>query len=131
MRARSILTVSLISSALISCGETVTIPDVEVCTVAGLMAAGADCATTVSSHKRSITLEEYLIFLQPTDTRAGAVCATSADFNRLKTALDKACVALGSSCEKEVREALKTAGQVLSDLETKSREKGKHGQLPR
>lgn len=90
----------LVSSAFaLSC---VTIPDVEDCTVAGTIQAGAMCATSVSGRTRDMTLDEFLDFLEPKEgdaPRAGAICRSADDHLKEKQALEEACRLLGKRCK--------------------------------
>lgn len=93
----------------------VEIPDVEICGTSGLMTAGGDCSHTLSDSTRQLNLDEWIAFLEPdvTTGRGAALCMSSDDFTKLKTALDKACVKLGRWCSKEIKEqAQKTTARV-------------------
>lgn len=92
------LSLSLLTS---SC---VTIPDIKVCTVAGSIAVGADCATTNSGQASELDREGFVEFLLPViDVRPGAMCTSAHDFKRIKTALEQCCERLGK-CSEEVLE---------------------------
>lgn len=115
----------LILYALIlnGCGGEIKIPDIEACAVAGLVAAGADCATTLSNRQRSMDLNGFLEFLEPRENKAAAICTSAVDFNKLKTALQQACEILGSDCKREIKEAIQQASKVLDKLEASSKAK--------
>lgn len=102
---------------LASCSSTgVKVPNTEVCTVAGITAAGAICAMTLSPHTRNMTLDEFIEFLEPKEAqvdptgkvtspaRGGALCQSAEDWNKQKTALEKACIKLGKKCTYEMRQ---------------------------
>lgn len=99
----------------------VTIPNIKVCAVAGTMSAGADCAYTLSDETESMSFDEFLAFLQPTDTRGSALCQSAEDWTKLKTAIEIACKKLGSACNKEVKEQLKTVTYRMDNLQKKSK----------
>ena len=127
---------SLFILAVSAC--TVQIPDVKVCAVAGVMAAGADCAYTLSDTVEEMTLEQFLEFLEPqperpdpsdpTKTlpaRGPALCQSTDDYTRVKIALEQACKKLGTSCSKEVKEGIKAVSTRVSRLQARVGEKAK------
>lgn len=79
-----------------------TVPNVKVCRVAGVMDAGADCAWTLSEQKQQMSTGEFITFLEPTHYRGAAFCMPVDHWVRMKTALEQACHALGSKCRPEV-----------------------------
>lgn len=105
---RKMLYATLLSSTL-SC--TVRIPDTQVCTVAGILSGGAYCAHTLNDDTETLTLSEFIHFLEPDETtgKSGAYCIPSSDFTNLQIALEQACRKLGAKCVKEVREQLEDA----------------------
>lgn len=115
MRRTSLLLPLTLS--LISCGPKVEIPNIEICAIAGLISAGADCAKTLTDDTRSMTLTETLDFLEPREGKAAALCMTAIDFNKLKNALEKACEILGSDCTREMKSALLLAGDRQQKLQ--------------
>lgn len=115
------LYLSLFSLALSGCG--VTIPNTKVCAVAGRLSAGADCAYTLSPKTEEMNLDEFITFLEPTETRGAALCQSAEDWNKLKTALELACKKLGSACKKEAQETIKTVGANVSALQAKVKAK--------
>jgi hypothetical protein len=93
------------------------------------MSAGAICAETLTGNTRSMSLDEYIDFLEPQlerqdpknpgkklPARAGAMCQSSDDWNAQKTALEQACRKLGKSCTYEARKALQKLGVNIEDL---------------
>lgn len=87
-----------------SCG-TVQVPNTEVCVVAGKLLAGADCAFTLHGNSRSMTMEEFIVWLEPSTEKGPALCQSATDWNKQKTALEQACKILGNKCtfESELR----------------------------
>lgn len=88
---------------------SIELPNVKVCTVAGDLSAGANCAYTLSDDTEEMTIEEYLDFLSPSDDppRAGALCQSAHDWTRIKTTLEQACVMLKKKCTKEMKAEVK------------------------
>lgn len=84
----------------------VSVPNTKACSVAGKLAAGMICAETISGKTSEMTLDETIVFLEPTDKRAGAICKSADDSNKEKTALEKACRELGNRCTYETRAKL-------------------------
>jgi hypothetical protein len=89
-------------------GCTVLLPDVKICSVAGNMSAGADCAQTGSDKTEEMNFEQFINFLEPqvNPDRGAAMCLSSVDFSLIKSALEKACKSLGNNCTKETQEKL-------------------------
>ena len=105
---------SLLAALLLSGCAHITVPNTEVCSVAGLIDAGADCVQTIQNTRRSMDLAELIVFLeaQPeyVDTdgvyhsaRGAAFIMSADDFNKMKTALEQACEKLGNQCTYEMR----------------------------
>lgn len=90
-----------------SCG--VTIPNIRLCSVAGVLAGGGDCTYTLSDKKEKLTLDEMLDFLEGPKGDGPAICTSTNDFNREATALAEACRILGPRCTKEIVEAIEKA----------------------
>ena len=105
----------------ISSCAALTIPNTKVCVVAGIMAAGADCAYTLSEKTETMTLDQFLDFLEPSEGKAAALCQSADDWNKNKTALEQACHSLGAKCSYEVIEKLKNASQNIRHLLIKNR----------
>jgi hypothetical protein len=80
-----------LSALIISCAN-VSVPNIEVCTVAGNIQLGSVCANTLSDETRDLSFEETIEFLEPSEIRGGALFLSASDFNKLKTALEQACV---------------------------------------
>jgi hypothetical protein len=108
----------LVSSAL-AVSACVTVPNTKVCSVAGVISAGGICAETLTSRTSDLTMDEFLDFLEAQPERpdpkdpskklpahGAAVCQSSEDWNKQKTALEQACRELGKRCSYEIRRAL-------------------------
>lgn len=95
---QKLLCLTLLAIAGSSC---VTVPNSRIFTVAGKLDAGMVGAETNTDWTGDMTLDETISFLEPTDARAGAICMSAYDFNRLKTALEQACRAVGKKCKYE------------------------------
>lgn len=74
----------------------VTVPNTRVCAVAGVMAAGADCAYTRSDKMESLTLAELIELLE-----AGAMIQSAQDWNKNATVIEQLCKMLGPKCNYE------------------------------
>lgn len=115
---RKLLFLFLCTLAVSSC-TSVQLPDARVCAVAGVLAGGMDCARTLSPEVDSMTLNQTIEFLEPTDTRGAALCMSADDFGKLKSALEIACEKLGRACSKEVQESLKSVTGRVSRLQSR------------
>lgn len=93
-----IVGVSLLALLLTSCVE---IPDVTVCTIAGSLAAGADCATTNTGEVSELTTQQYFDFVLPGPDQGGAACMSAEDFVKIKTAIQQLCKKRGANCTYE------------------------------
>jgi hypothetical protein len=112
----------LISCALLLSGcVTAQIPDIKICSVAGVMSAGASCAQTLSDKTEDMDLNKWIEFLEPQSTppRSGALCMSSDGFSKLKTALEQLCSKAGRTCTKEVVENLKQVSARIDDLQSR------------
>lgn len=114
---------SLFALTLSAC--SVQIPNVVVCSTAGYMSAGADCAESLSDETKVLTLDEWIAFLEPNieTGRGAALCLSSEDFTKLKTALDQACSKLGRWCSKEIKEETQKAEMRVASLQSRVAEK--------
>jgi tetrahydromethanopterin S-methyltransferase subunit G len=120
-----LLLVSLFSGCLVH----VTVKNTKACAVAGVMAAGADCAYTLTDKTESMTLDELIDFLEPQPerpdpknpgkmlpARGPAIIQSSDDWNHMKTALEQACAALEDRCSYETQQMIKEAGRRVGVL---------------
>jgi hypothetical protein len=115
----------LLLTALASCAH-VKIPDTEACAVAGTMAAGMNCATTLSLKTREMDLDETLEFLEAQEAikdengkiikeaHSAAICQSSKDYVSLKTALEQACIIMKKRCTYEFKQMIKKMGNVIA-----------------
>lgn len=117
MRFNRLVTLYLSFFALASCA--VTIPNLEGCSgVNGFAGVGALCQNTLSDHHRDLTVEQWLDFLyaRPDDestkdvdeAKGPAVCFSSVDMQKQKTAMEQLCVKAKCTYEqkKVIRELL-------------------------
>lgn len=101
--------------------KKVVVEETEICSAAGSLLAGADCASTVVPGKtREMNFSDYMDFLGAMPDkidntgkviekgRGGAICQSSSDFTKMKTALDQACEYLGDRCSYELKQVLVT-----------------------
>ncbi len=101
--------------------------------VAGVMAAGADCNHTLQEKPRSMNLDEFIEFLEPQakvidpntgqvikPARGPALCQSSDDWNKMKTALEQACKKLGPWCSYEIKTYIQRASKNLASLQSQS-----------
>lgn len=113
-------------------GKQIKLPDSEVCAVAGVMSAGADCVHMVSSGGRSMTLDELIEFLEPQDERIDlktgkklpkrppAMIMSAEEWNKQKTVLEQACTMLGDRCTIEMKQTISTVSGNIQSLFDKS-----------
>lgn len=101
------------------------------------MAAGADCDNTLSNKPVSMTLAEFINFLEPqfdikdpktgkvvTPGRGAALCQSAVDWNSLKTSLEQACKILGDNCTMDMQQQIAAVGARLDALQTKIKSHG-------
>lgn len=101
-------------------GCKVEIEDTEECAVAGTMSAGMNCAWRISGQTREMTFEQMIEFLEPTDTRAGAICRSAEHARKQQTALKQACRKLGKACTLEMRKLISDDEKNVGGIEQKS-----------
>ncbi len=89
---------SFVILALSGC-QTVTFPDVTNCSVAGIIAAGMDCAATGHDENTEMNVKQTIDFLE-----AGAICMSAEDRKKEKTAAERACVLLKDRCTFEMKQ---------------------------
>lgn len=89
-------------------GCTVTLPNARVCTVAGTMSAGANCAYMNTPEIEQLDLDQWMAFLEPNaeTQKSGALCISDKDFRDIKTALEQACSKMGTACTKDTKKNL-------------------------
>lgn len=94
--------------------------------MAGIMAAGMDCAHTRADETRSMTLDQTLEFLEPrigskgVPERAGAMCMSADDYTKQKTDLEIICRKLGDQCTYEVKQALAATDRRMVELQQRT-----------
>src|ERR1017187_8697433 len=109
MRVKNIKKLSLCTFALMLLGcNSVKIHNIEICSVAGKMSAGMDCAETLTAKTREMNLDETIVFLEPNEKegRGGAYCESAKDLDSMKTSLEQACKLLGSQCSYEIQQTI-------------------------
>lgn len=115
----------LVLLSLFGC-MSVRIPNTEVCAVSGRLAMGANCANTLTDQTRQLNLGEFIDFLEPRVSPTGdvvkgpALCMSTVDFEKLKTAIEQACQLLEQRCTYEMQEAIRFANGNIDDLKRKS-----------
>lgn len=82
-----------------------------VCSVAGTLMAGANCAFTGHDENIELSMSELIKFLED-----GALIVSSEDYKRNKTAAEQACYKLGAACGFEVRKALEDADKRIQTI---------------
>lgn len=109
---------------LVSCVD-IKIQDTEVCTVAGKLIAGGDCAHTLKPDTRQMSFEEFVKFLEPQEeiknekgeiiqaARGPALCQSSNDWNKMKTTLEQACELLKDRCTYELKQTIERLDTLL------------------
>lgn len=106
----------LLFVSLLSACTHVMVPNARICSVSGVMAAGADCGYTLTDKIERIDLDALIKLLEPdleaSPPHAGALIISADDFRRYKTALDQACSKL-KGCTHEVPEGAARIEAVL------------------
>jgi hypothetical protein len=118
MNIRNVLASSL-SLLLSAC--SISQPAVRVCSVAGVMSAGADCANTLDDKTEELNLDQWITFLEPQldPPRGAALCMSSVDFKKVKDFIDSACAKLGTSCKKEAQETIEKVSARMERLQAR------------
>lgn len=111
-----LLCLSLLASVSLS-GCLIVKKNTKICSVAGTMTAGMDCAYTLSDDTEEMDLKTSLEFLtaqpkrpDPLDPtkmlpeRAGAICQSAEDWNADATTLEQACKK--ANCSNDVKQNL-------------------------
>ena len=113
MHAPMLVMLFLSSFGLSSC--VTILPNTTECRVAGVLAAGMDCAETLTPNTKQMTLDETIEFLEPQaekidpetgaviPARPGALCRSAEDFRRQKDVLEILCNKAGNKCTKEIK----------------------------
>lgn len=129
MKTKKNFLILFVSGLLASCAS-IRIPETEVCGVAGVLQAGANCALTLSPKTREMTFEEFVEFLEPQPARTvngkklpergAAMCQSADDFNKLKTTLEQACEKLGKNCTYEMKQTIASVSKNMTALQKKN-----------
>lgn len=99
------LLVSFFVIPLLSC-QTVKFPDVKACSVAGILAAGMDCAFNGHPETSEMDAKETIDFLE-----SGAICMSADDRRKEKDAAEQACYLLKDRCTFEMKKAISKMDQ--------------------
>lgn len=91
----------ILSATAISSCASVTFPNARICSVAGRLQAGMDCAFTGSDKTQEMNMREAIDFLE-----AGALCMSSQDYLKQKNAIEKLCYDAGSKCSYETQKQI-------------------------
>ncbi len=103
MKLKRKLSLSLLGGTLCAASScSVEIPNVTLCAVAGSLKDGAACAETSTDVTRDLTFSQFLDFLEPKTGKGAAICLSSQDYGRIKTAIDQVCKKTGA-CSYEVK----------------------------
>ena len=96
------------SLVLLNSCASVQVPNTEVCAVAGKVQYGANCVHTLSDETREMQFEEFIKFLEPSNNppKGAALCQSSDDWNKQKTALEEACKILKDKCTYQIQQAI-------------------------
>ena len=80
-------------------------PNIKICSVAGIIGAGANCAYTLDSRTEEMNLDQLIDFLEPNEEteKAGAMIMSAKAFQKIKTEFEKACRRLGGRCKKDMK----------------------------
>lgn len=102
----------------------VEIPNIRVCAVSGIMAAGADCGYSKNDKTEQMTLPQFIEFLEPSvipgKEKGAALCQSAEDFTKLKVALEQAC-SKARTCTKEVAAQLNAITSRIKRVSIKKR----------
>lgn len=112
---RSILATALL---FLLCNSCTTVPNIELCSIAGVISAGAICVNSNNDSSRDMTMDEFFDFLEPVEAytdesgvyhaaRDGAKCMSTEDYTETKIAMEQMCRLLGKRCTYEMRKALR------------------------
>lgn len=126
MRTANTFLILCASIIFVSCAH-IKVPNTEVCAVAGVVAAGADCAETQTKKTRSMNMDMFIEWLEPDEKtqRGAALCQSSDDWNKQKTALETACRKLGVGCTYEMKKVIASVTGNIENLQRSSNEKKK------
>ncbi len=96
----------LLATLVLSGCKNVVVPDVQICSVAGIIAAGADCSFTGHDENSEINVKELIDLLED-----GAIIISHNDRLKEQTALDQLCYDAGAQCTYEVKTLIKNMAE--------------------
>ena len=123
----------LVLSSLLNVGATCQknlIPNTVTCSVSGVLMAGADCTETLSDRTKSLSLNEFIDFLEPQlevrdysgrvlkPERAGAMCQSASDYMKQKLAIETLCARI--KCTAEVKQIIQEVSGRIDNLQEQS-----------
>ena len=110
------LFLTLLSLILLDSCASITIPDIEICTIKGQLQYGMICENTLSSKNRELTFDQSIDFLQANEKHGAALCQSSQDWMLLKNTIEFACKAMKKRCTKKiVSDITKTIDELTKD----------------
>ena len=110
----------------------IRIPNTRAHSVAGIFTGGAFWAETLSSEEGEMTMGEFIDFLEPrpeikdkdgkiiSQQKGAAVCQSSFDWIKQKTAMEQLCAALKEQCSFELKTAINTVKKNIDGLQLRS-----------
>lgn len=89
-----------------------------------------DCIWTLSEEESELSFAQMVEFLEPVPEhttpegvhipeRGAALCQSDADWTKLKTVLDQACLKLGKACSHEAQETIAQVSMQMDSLQKK------------
>lgn len=113
-RLIKILSLVLISLLVSNC--TTSIPDIEVCASGYSIEMGASCVSTTTDKTKELSGAEFVAFLEPSQSKAPALCMSSSDYSRLKTVIEQLCHKLSTKCSKQMKRAIARINHVNNEV---------------
>ena len=110
-----ILFLHLTALCLSNCATA--IPDIEVCASGYSLEMGASCVSSLSDKTRELSGAEFMAYLEPSPTKASALCMSSSDYSKLKTVIEQLCHKQGQKCTKAMKKALSRLDQIDYEIE--------------
>lgn len=108
------LCVSLFATLILSGCNKVEFPDITICSVAGIFAAGMNCEATGHDESTQMNAAKMIRWLE-----GGAVCMSAEDRKKEQIARDQACVKLGAACTYEMKQEFKKADERTEKIRKK------------
>lgn len=101
--------------------STIRVPSVEWCASRG--GKGALCQDSHDKKRnRVLTLEQWYDFLTPKADKGPALCLSSEDFSKNKTAIEQMCARLKDRCTIEMKKEIQSYDQNIRKLQTKAKQ---------